>query len=132
MKTSGATGLHVFVPIERGPSHHELHDAARDVATAIEAQHPSIFTLEYRIKNRPRGRVLLDHNQNALGHHLAGAYAVRPTPTAAVSTPLDWAEIEASATPRDFTIASVPGRLRDRDDPWATRRMHPASVDLRQ
>jgi bifunctional non-homologous end joining protein LigD len=132
VKTSGASGLHVFVPIKRGPSQQEVHDVARDLATAIEARHSSIFTLEYRIANRPRGRVLLDHNQNALGHHLAGAYSVRPTPTATVSTPLDWAELEAGAAPPDFTIASVPNRLRELGDPWAPRTMQRATIGLHQ
>lgn len=130
VKTSGATGVHVFVPIGRGPSQGEVHDVARDVASAIDARHPSVFTLEYRIANRPRGRVLLDHNQNALGHHLAGAYSVRPTPSATVSTPLDWAEVDAGATPLDFTIASVPARVRDLGDPWSSRRMDRVRVDL--
>lgn len=93
VKTSGATGLHLFVPIQRGPNQEEVHDVARDIASAIEAQFPRIFTTEYRIANRPKGRVLLDHNQNALGHHLAGAYVVRAKPTATVSTPVTWTEL---------------------------------------
>jgi bifunctional non-homologous end joining protein LigD len=132
VKTSGATGLHVFVPIERGPTQQEVHDVARDLATAIDARHPSLYTLEYRVAHRPRGRVLLDHNQNALGRHLACAYSVRPTRTATVSTPLEWPELEAGAVPGDFTMLSVPPRLREHDDPWAARRMDRAGVDLRR
>jgi bifunctional non-homologous end joining protein LigD len=132
VKTSGVTGLHVFVPIERGPSQQAVHDVARDLASVIAGRHPTLFTLEYRIANRPRRRVLLDHNQNALGHHLAGAYSVRPTPTATVSTPIDWGELAAGASPSDFTIASVPALLRKRRDPWETRTMQRARVDLGQ
>ena len=55
IKTSGATGLHVFVPIERGPTQREVHGVARDLATAIASRHPRHFTTEYRIANRPRG-----------------------------------------------------------------------------
>ena len=114
IKTSGKSGLHLFVPIERGPTQREVHDVARDIAIAIAARHPRLFTTEYRIANRPRGTVLLDFNQNAAGHTLAGAYSVRPTPSATVSTPLTWSELQAGAVPRDFTMVTVPMRLRSR------------------
>jgi bifunctional non-homologous end joining protein LigD len=130
VKTSGASGLHVFIPIVRGPAQEEVHDIARDIAHVIESQHPHLFTTEYRIAARPSGRVLLDHNQNALGHHLAGAYSVRPTPTGTVSAPLDWAELADGASPRDFTIATVPPRLLARDDPWSSKLLERARVDL--
>jgi bifunctional non-homologous end joining protein LigD len=130
VKTSGATGLHLFVPIKSGPTQKEVHAVARTIAEAINAQHPKVFTTEYRIADRPRGRVLLDHNQNSVGHHLAGAYSVRPKPTATVSTPLSWSELEDGAVPRDFTIATVPERLASRDDPWAMANLTRARVDL--
>ena len=130
VKTSGATGLHLFVPIERGPTQQEVHDVARDLAGALEWRHPTLFTTEYRIANRPRGRVLLDHNQNALGHHLAGAYSARPTPTGTVSMPLEWSELAGGAHPQDFTIATVPDRLAERGDPWSAARLARARVDL--
>jgi bifunctional non-homologous end joining protein LigD len=128
IKTSGATGLHLFVPIERGPSQREVHAVARDIAIAIAARHPRLFTTEYRIANRPRGTVLLDFNQNSAGHTLAGAYSVRPTPSATVSTPLDWRELRDGAVPRDFTIVTVPLRLSQREDPWSSARIQ--RVDL--
>ncbi|MDB4884043.1 MAG: hypothetical protein JWL95_2809 [Gemmatimonadetes bacterium] len=130
IKTSGATGLHLFVPIMRGPSQREVHDVARDIAVAIAARHPRLFTTEYRIANRPRGAVLLDFNQNAAGHTLAGAYSVRPTPTATVSTPLDWSDVQQGAVPRDFTVVTVPMRLSQRDDPWRAARLDAARLDL--
>ena len=103
---------------------------ARDIAVAIEARHPRLFTTEYRIANRPRGTVLLDFNQNAAGHTLAGAYSVRPTPSATVSTPLEWRELLEGAVPRDFTIVTVPMRLSQREDPWASARLDRARVEL--
>jgi bifunctional non-homologous end joining protein LigD len=130
VKTSGATGMHLFVPIERGPSQAEVHKVARSIAHAIESQHPSVFTTEYVIARRPRGRVLLDHNQNALGHHLAGPYVVRPKPTAPVSTPLEWSELEESVDPRRFTMATVPSRLEQRGDPWDMNTIARARIDL--
>ena len=118
IKTSGKSGLHLYVPIVRGPSQREVHSVARDLAIAIAARHPRLFTTEYRIANRPRGTVLLDFNQNSAGHTLAGAYSVRPTPSATVSTPFTWAELRDGAVPRDFTIVTVPMRLAQRGDAW--------------
>jgi bifunctional non-homologous end joining protein LigD len=74
--------------------------------------------------------VLLDHNQNALGHHLAGAYVVRPRPRATVSTPLEWNELEDGAEPGDFTMKNVPERMASRQDPWAQKTLQAARVDL--
>ena len=119
IKTSGKSGLHLYVPIVRGPTQREVHAVARDLAVAIAAQHPRLFTTEYRIANRPRGTVLLDFNQNSAGHTLAGAYSIRPTPSATVSTPLGWNELRNGAVPRDFTIVTVPMRLAQRGDAWA-------------
>ena len=130
VKTSGATGLHLFVPIARGPTQREVHAVARDISLAISARHPRVFTTEYRIANRPRGSVLLDFNQNSAGHTLAGAYSVRPTPSATVSTPLDWSEVRDGAVPRDFTLVTVPLRLSQREDPWSGGAMNRARVDL--
>jgi bifunctional non-homologous end joining protein LigD len=130
IKTSGATGLHLFVPIVRGPSHREIHGVARDIAIAVAARHPRLFTTEYRIANRPRGTVLLDFNQNSAGHTLAGAYSARPTPTATVSTPLAWSELLEGAVPRDFTIVTVPLRLWQRADPWGTGLLDRRRVEL--
>ena len=130
IKTSGATGLHLFVPIERGPTQREVHGVARDLATAIAARHPRHFTTEYRIANRPRGTVLLDFNQNSAGHTLAGAYSARPTASATVSTPIAWSELREGAVPRDFTLVTVPMRLSQRADPWARAELERARVDL--
>jgi DNA polymerase LigD, polymerase domain len=130
VKTSGATGLHLFVPIERGPEQEAVHDVARDIAGAIEAQHPKIFTTEYRVARRPKGRVLLDHNQNSLGHHLAGAYTVRPRPTATVSMPIEWDELAEGVSPLDFTMTTVPPRLEAHGDAWAPDRIAKARIDL--
>jgi bifunctional non-homologous end joining protein LigD len=130
IKTSGATGLHLFVPIARGPTQREVHAVARDIAIAIAARHPRLFTTEYRIANRPRGTVLLDFNQNSAGHTLAGPYSVRPTPSATVSTPLEWRELRDGAVPRDFTIVTVPMRLSQREDPWRAGVMDRARVEL--
>ena len=118
IKTSGKSGLHLYVPIVRGPMQREVHAVARDLAIAIAARHPRLFTTEYRIADRPRGTVLLDFNQNSAGHTLAGAYSVRPTPAATVSTPITWQELRDGVVPRDFTMVTVPMRLAQRGDAW--------------
>ena len=128
IKTSGKSGLHLYVPIVRGPTQREVHAVARDLAIAIAARHPRLFTTEYRIADRPRGTVLLDFNQNSPGHTLAGAYSVRPTPSATVSVPITWAELLEGAVPRDFTIVTVPMRLAQRGDAWS--RLGASRVDL--
>jgi bifunctional non-homologous end joining protein LigD len=130
IKTSGASGLHLYVPIVRGPTQREVHGVARDLATAIASRHRRVFTTEYRIANRPRGTVLLDFNQNSPGHTLAGVYSARPTPSAAVSTPLQWSELREGAVPRDFTLVTVPLRLSHRTDPWSRAELDRARVDL--
>jgi bifunctional non-homologous end joining protein LigD len=128
IKTSGKSGLHLYVPLVRDPTQREVHAVARDLAIAIAARHPRLFTTEYRIANRPRGTVLLDFNQNSAGHTLAGAYSVRPTASATVSTPITWAELLEGAVPRDFTIVTVPMRLAQRGDAWES--MADRRIDL--
>jgi bifunctional non-homologous end joining protein LigD len=118
-KTSGSTGLHVYVPIERGPSQQEVWAVSKTIATELARRHPKLLTAEYRIARRPAGRVLLDYDQNAWGRTLASVYSVRPTPRATVSTPVTWAELEQGASIDDFRIDNVPARIRRRGDLWA-------------
>ncbi len=92
-KTSGSRGIHLYVPIVRGPVQHDVWRFAKAFALAIAAKRADILTAEYKIAKRPKGRVLVDYNQNAWGRTLASVYSVRPTPLATVSTPLDWDEI---------------------------------------
>ena len=116
IKASGASGMHLYLPITRGPSQREVHATARDICIAIGSRNPRLFTTEYRIANRPRGLVLLDFNQSAPGHTSAGPYSVRPTLHATVSAPVDWDDIAAGIVPRDLMLATVPPRLaRDGD-----------------
>ena len=84
----------------------------------MEARAPKLITAEYRIAQRPRGRVLVDYNQNAWGRTLASIYSPRPTPKAAVSTPVTWAEIEKGVEIEDFRIDNVPARVKQLGDLW--------------
>ena len=118
-KTTGSRGIHVYVPIVRGPSQKEVWDFAKRFAQSLEALHPALITAEYRIARRPEGRVLVDYNQNAWGRTLASVYSVRPTPLATVSTPVTWPEVEGGVRIEDFHLRNVPARIAKRGDLWA-------------
>ena len=81
---------------------------------------------------RPRARVLVDYNQNAWGRTLASVYSVRPTPRAAVSTPVTWAEVERGLAIDDFRLDNVPARVKRRRDLWAPLLAAKGRVDLRR
>jgi bifunctional non-homologous end joining protein LigD len=133
-KTSGATGMHVYVPIVRGPLQKDVWRFAKRLAQRLAAAHPALLTAEFRIANRPRGRVLVDYNQNAWGRTLASVYSVRPTEAAGVSTPVTWEEVERGLDPEDFTLLNVPDRLQALGDLWkplrATRGRFPLAEVL--
>jgi bifunctional non-homologous end joining protein LigD len=119
VKTTGSKGLHVYVPIVRGPTQKEVWTFAKAFANEISARNPKVATAKYKIATRPEGRVLVDYNQNAWGRTLASIYSVRPTPRATVSTPVTWDELEKGAVIDDFTIGNVPARVAKRGDLWA-------------
>lgn len=118
VKTTGSSGMHVYVPIVRGPVQKDVWRFAKAMALEIERQHPKLVTAEYRIANRPRGRVLVDYNQNAWGRTLASVYSVRPTPEATVSAPVTWREVERGVELADFRLDNVPARVRRLGDLW--------------
>jgi len=119
VKTTGSKGVHVYVPIVRGPTQKEVWAFAKRFAFALAAHHPDLMTAEYRIAKRPAGRVLVDYNQNAWGRTLASVYSPRPTPLATVSTPITWDELARGATIADFRIDNVPARIAAHGDLWA-------------
>jgi bifunctional non-homologous end joining protein LigD len=115
-KTTGSRGIHVYVPIVRGPSQKDVWSFSKRFAVALAALHPDLLTSEYTIARRPAGRVLVDYNQNAWGRTLASVYSVRPHPRAAVSTPVTWEEVEHGFEIADFHIGNVPDRVAARGD----------------
>ncbi|GAC1306520.1 MAG: hypothetical protein NVSMB19_18710 [Vulcanimicrobiaceae bacterium] len=117
-KTSGSSGIHVYVPIERGPRQNDVWRFAKAFAFAVAGRRPDILTAEYKIAKRPQGRVLVDYNQNAWGRTLASIYSVRPTPRATVSTPLGWDEIAGGAGIDDFRVDNVRERFARTGDLW--------------
>lgn len=132
VKTSGSKGMHVYVAIRRGPAQHDVWRVAKALSGAIAKAHPDLTTVEYRIANRPRGRVLLDYNQNAFGRTLASVYSVRANQAAMVSTPVTWEEVERGCDPRDFTMTTVPSRLDALGDLWAPLCKKSGRFDLRE
>jgi bifunctional non-homologous end joining protein LigD len=118
VKTTGSKGLHVYVPIVRGPHQKQVWTFAKALAQELAVRHPALITAEYRRENRPRGRVLVDYNQNRWGSTLASIYSVRPRPDATVSTPVTWTEIDKRLRIEDFTVKNVPARVAKLGDLW--------------
>jgi bifunctional non-homologous end joining protein LigD len=118
VKTTGSKGLHVYVPIVRGPEQGDVRTFAHVLAQELARRHPALITAEYRVAKRPRGRVLVDYNQNRWGSTLASVYSVRPRPDATVSTPVTWKEIEKGVRIEDFTMNNVPARVARLGDLW--------------
>jgi bifunctional non-homologous end joining protein LigD len=117
-KTTGSRGIHVYVPIVRNTSQKDVWRFAKEFSKQLAARHPQTITAEYRIAKRPAGRVLVDYNQNAWNRTLASVYSVRPKPAATVSTPVTWKEVERGIRMEDFTMRTVPPRLKKLGDLW--------------
>ena len=117
-KTTGSKGVHVYVPIRRGPTQKQVWTFAKEFARQMEIRNPRLVTAEYKVAKRPAGRVLVDYNQNAWGRTLASVYSVRPRPAAPVSTPVTWEEVERGVRIEDFRIDNVPDRIRRLGDLW--------------
>jgi len=117
VKTSGADGIHVLVPITRRSSYEETYAFAEAAARLLEARHPGLVTTEWLKKKR--SGVLVDHRQNGAGKTIASVYSVRPKPGAPVSTPLRWEELTPDVRPRDFTMAVALERVDSEGDLFA-------------
>src|SRR5947209_731797 len=118
-KTSGNKGIHVYVPIVRGPTQKDVWSMAKAISLALARARPAMMTAEYSKAKRPPGRVLVDYNQNRWGSTLASVYSVRPNARACVSTPVTWSELERGVAIEDFRLDNVRVRLKKRGDLWA-------------
>jgi bifunctional non-homologous end joining protein LigD len=110
-KTTGSRGIHIYIPIKRGPLQKEVWRVAKAVAQQLAAEHPKLITDVYRVAKRPEGRVLVDYNQNAWGRTLASVYSVRPRPGAPVSMPVLWKEVENGIRIEDFHLRNAKQRI---------------------
>lgn len=117
-KTSGATGLHIHIPL--GPK--ETYETSRVLAIAVVslvlAELTDTTTIERSLRKREEKRVYLDYLQNVRDKTMASVYSVRPLPGAPVSTPLHWSEVNSSLRPKEFTMKTIRDRLRDEGDLW--------------
>jgi len=132
VKTTGSKGLHVYVPIVRGPLQKDVWTFAKALAQELATRHPKLITAEYKVAKRPQGRVLVDYNQNAWGRTLASIYSVRPRPEATVSTPVTWKEVQNGIRIEDFTVMNVPKRVAKIGDLWKPLLATRGRFDLRQ
>ncbi|HTV53906.1 MAG TPA: ATP-dependent DNA ligase, partial [Terriglobia bacterium] len=119
LKTSGATGIHLYVPVEPVYTYEQLRTFAEIVARMAAARRPNLITNERSVARRPAGRVLIDVQQNALGRPLAAPYAARAFPGAPVSAPILPRELRASLRPEALNIKTLLVRLKKKGDLWA-------------
>ena len=131
-KTTGSKGIHIYIPIVRGPTQKQVWTFAKELAKVLDAQFPQLVTAEYKVAKRPKGRVLVDYNQNAWGRTLASVYSVRPKPLATVSTPVSWEEIESGIKIEDFRIDNVRERFEEVGDLWKPLLQKRGRFDLGQ
>ena len=117
VKTSGKTGLHVYVPILRHYDFDDVRAATQTIGRFLMQQQPKDVTLEWDTSKR-RGKVFFDANQNTRGKTLAAQYSLRPTAWAGVSTPIAWSEL-AKLDPTSLNLRTVPERLAQRGDTWS-------------
>ncbi len=120
-KTSGASGIHVVIPLQAGTSYETGRLLAELVANLVARSHPDLATVQ-RVVSKRGARVYLDFLQNRRGSTVASAYSVRPRPGATVSAPLGWSELEKEIRPEDFSIRTMEERLQEVGDIWVTSR----------
>ncbi len=119
MKTSGATGFHIFVPVEPVYTYEQLRTFAEIIARGVTAEYSKLVTNERIVAKRPAGSVLIDVQQNAHGRPLAAAYSIRAFPKAPVSTPVLPRELKTSLRPETLNIKTIATRLKEKGDLWA-------------
>jgi bifunctional non-homologous end joining protein LigD len=129
-KTSGSSGLHIFIPLREGTPYEAGQIFCQIVATYVADKHPSVATVTRSVRARGR-KVYLDYLQNIEGKSLACAYSARASDFAGASTPLTWDEIDSGIDPHDFTIQSLPERIATVGDLWAPL-LKSKGVDLRK
>jgi bifunctional non-homologous end joining protein LigD len=129
-KTSGASGLHIYIPLPPDTSYESGQLFCQVVATLVATRHPRVATVERMVRRRPRGTIYVDFLQNILGKTLATAYSARASDYAGVSTPLTWKEVDGKVDPRDFTIRTAPARFAKVGDLWkGLRTTAPADLE---
>ncbi|HJU33725.1 MAG TPA: non-homologous end-joining DNA ligase [Nitrososphaera sp.] len=117
VKTSGKTGLHIFIPVAPIYEYNQTRTFAEIIGKMLSQRNPGKITMDWNSSNR-KGKVFFDYNQNAKGKTLASIFSVRPTLSASVSMPIEWSDLP-NIRPVDFTLVTVPEILRKGRDPWS-------------
>ena len=130
LKTSGATGIHIVLPLPPKADESVAERVPRTIASAVAGAYPKVATVERSLDVRGPSQVYVDAGQNSRGKTVASAYSVRAREGATVSTPLDWDELEHGLDPRDFTVRTVPDRLAETGDIWAEEMRTPNPLKL--
>ena len=118
-KTSGSSGIHIYVPLKPANEYDKVAEFSRLFATEVAGRAPRIATVERTIAKRKSTQVYVDWMQNARGKSLASTFTARAKPKATVSMPLTWKQIEQGVKISDFTIVNVPELLEKNGDAWA-------------
>lgn len=117
-KTSGADGMHLWLPLEREYTYEQTRTFAEIVARLVAAENPKLVTMERVVSKRPKGKVLIDSVQNAFGRPLASPWSLRAKPKAPLSAPLWPEELKRGLTPEKFNVRTIFARLKKEGDPW--------------
>lgn len=114
-KTSGSTGLHIYIPLGKKYTYEESKEFARIIAHLVHEQTSTFTSIERLISNR-KGKMYIDFLQNRPSATLASAYSLRPKPGATVSMPLHWGEVKKGLKMKDFTIHNALGKIKEQGD----------------
>ena len=116
IKSSGKTGLHIYIPTMAKFSYDKTRSFAELIGKILMSKFPDKITMEWSTSKR-KGKVFFDYNQNSRGKTIASAWSVRPTPGATVSVPIEWNDLD-NFNPADYTLRTVPGLFKSKVDPW--------------
>jgi len=129
-KTSGSSGLHIYVPLPPKTTYGTGQLLCQIIATMVAMKHPKFATVERFVKRRPRGTVYVDYLQNIMGKTIATAYSARASEFAGISTPVTWDEVEEGVSPKDFTLLNYRERFRSSGDLWKKlRTLKPVNIE---
>jgi bifunctional non-homologous end joining protein LigD len=119
LKTSGATGLHIFLPIEPLYSYEQVRQFVSTIASLTMQQQPGMITLDRTVSRRPKGSIYIDAHQNSEAQSLASVYSVRAFPHAPISTPIQVAELTSKLRPETWNLSSIRRRIDEKGNLWA-------------
>ena len=117
LKTSGQTGLHVFIPVKPVYSYKQIRHFLKNISTLVAETKPELATIAWQKKKR-QGKLYLDYRQIARSKTIPAPFSLRPTPEATISTPLAWSELKPDLNPAGFNLDSIFNRIEHSGNPW--------------